>query len=277
MKVASDEGGQPRDQSEGVRVNVPTSRGAVVTGASGGIGSEVARILHGEGWHLLLVDQSADALAGVRKSLADGTDAGDVRAIVGDVTDPALPRRVADAVTATGWSLAGLVNSAGVTSRIPLERLTDAEWDRVFAVNVTAAFRLVRELVPQLRRAGQASIVNVSSVAGLKATPGMPAYGASKAALLGLTRSLAMDLIASGIRVNAVCPASIDTAMAREPTVGLSAEEAAEYESRHFSRQLMDRYGTPEEVGRVIAFLLSDQAGFMTGLSLPVDGGYTAW
>ena len=258
-------------------MNVSTPRGAVVTGAAGGIGSEVARILHEEGWSLLLVDRSADALARVRKALADEVDASDVRTLVGDVTDPALPGRVADAVTATGWSLGGLVNSAGVTSRIPLERLTDAEWDRVFAVNVTSAFRLVRSLVPHLRRARRASIVNVSSVAGLQAPPGMPAYSASKAALLGLTRSLARDLMAGGVRVNAVCPASIDTAMAREPTVGLSADQAAEYESRHFSRQLMDRYGTPEEVGRVIAFLLSDQASFMTGLSLPVDGGYTAW
>jgi NAD(P)-dependent dehydrogenase (short-subunit alcohol dehydrogenase family) len=215
-------------------VDVPAPRGAVVTGAAGGIGSEVARLLHSGGWRLLLVDQSADGLARV-------------------------------------------VNGAGVTSRIPLERLTDADWDRVFAVNVTAAFRLVRALVPHLRLAGQSSIVNVSSVAGLNAPPGMPAYSASKAALLGLTRSLARDLMASGVRVNAVCPASIDTPMAREPTVGLSAEQAAEYESRHFSRQLMDRYGTPAEVGRVIAFLLSDQTSFMTGLSLPVDGGYTAW
>jgi NAD(P)-dependent dehydrogenase (short-subunit alcohol dehydrogenase family) len=258
-------------------VNVPTPRGAVVTGASGGIGSEVARLLHAGGWSLLLVDQSADGLARVRESLADATVAADVATVVGDVADPALPGRVADAVTAAGWPLGGVVNGAGVTSRIPLERLTDADWDRVFAVNVTAAFRLVRALVPHLQRAGQSSIVNVSSVAGLNAPPGMPAYSASKAALLGLTRSLARDLLASGVRVNAVCPASIDTPMAREPTVGLSADQAAEYESRHFSRQLMDRYGTPEEVGRVIAFLLSDQASFMTGLSLPVDGGYTAW
>jgi NAD(P)-dependent dehydrogenase (short-subunit alcohol dehydrogenase family) len=258
-------------------VNVPTPRGAVVTGASGGIGSEVARLLGDGGWRLLLVDESADGLARVRKSLADGTGNADVATVVGDVADPALPGRVADAVTAAGWSLGGVVNAAGVTSRIPLDRLTDAEWDRVFAVNVTAAFRLVRALVPHLRRSGHASIVNVSSVAGLNAPPGMPAYSSSKAALLGLTRSLARDLLASGVRVNAVCPASIDTPMAREPTIGLSAEQAALYESRHFSRQLMDRYGTPEEVGRVIAFLLSDQASFMTGLSLPVDGGYTAW
>ena len=258
-------------------MNVPTPRGAVVTGAAGGIGSEAARILHDQGWGLLLVDQAADALARVRKSLADGPGGGDVRTVVGDVADPALPERVADAVTAAGWRLGGVVNCAGVTSRIPLERLPDAEWDRVFAVNVTAPFRLVRALVPHLRRSGHASIVNVSSVAGVKAPPGMPAYSASKAALLGLTRSLARDLISSGVRVNAVCPASIDTEMAREPTAGLSGEQAAEYERRHFSRQLMDRYGTPEEVGRVIAFLLSDQASFMTGLSLPVDGGYTAW
>src|ERR1700741_1465972 len=181
----------------------PTLSCALVTGAAGGLGAAAAQAIRASGRGLVLGDQASGG------------------------------------VPATVWQLTGLVNSAGVTSRTSLEETSRDEWNRVMAVNVTAIFSVVQALAPLLREATGASVVNVSSVAGLRATPRMPAYNTSKAAVIGLTRSLAMDLNEWNIRINAVCPASIDTPMSRSATAGLSVEDATEYESRHFDRQLM--------------------------------------
>ena len=152
----------------------------------------------------------------------------------------------------------------GTVADTPVE-----EFDRVMAVNVRGTFLMCKHAVPALRGSGRGAIVNIASVNGFIAEPQIAAYCASKAAVLGLTRSLALDHASEGIRANAICPGLIDTAMARQQFGGL---ETVDFESLNF----LARAGQPEEVARVAVFLASDNASFITGAAICVDGGATA-
>ena len=248
----------------------------VITGAAGGIGSVTALTLARSGWDTTLVDRNHDRLESVAEMIRESTGR-EAYVVPCDVSDPGFASHVEAAVANKNLLLRGLVNCAGVIGNTAIEETTDEEWNRIFDVNINAPFRLTRALVPHLRAANGAAVVNVSSSVAVAAAPSMPAYCASKAAVLGLTRALAVDLEKDGIRVNAICPASIDTDMPKSRIAHLTAAELAKYEKRHFVRQIINRYGTPQEVADVIDFLLSEKASFLTGLSLPVDGGYTAW
>lgn len=255
----------------------PANACAVLSGATGGLGKAIAHALSAQGWHLVLTDRDESALLGLKAELAEA-NAGKVVTVLGDVTDPALGTRLAEAVAATGWDLRGLINNAGVISGTSLEATTDEAWQRVFDINVNGHFRITRALLPQLRRTGQAAILNMSSVLGLVASSSMPAYCASKAALVGFTRSLAVDLAADGIRVNALCPGGVDTPMPRSlmADLGLAGAERDAAMDAVAARHLMKRLGQPGEIAGVVAFLLSERASFITGLAMPVDGGWSA-
>jgi meso-butanediol dehydrogenase/(S,S)-butanediol dehydrogenase/diacetyl reductase len=236
----------------------------IISGASSGIGLEAARILASRGAEVCLTARRSDVLdAGVAE--IDGI----AWAWPCDVSDASS---VADLVSETRnrWgALDGLVNNAGIALMASLDDTTDDMWEDTFSVNVRGPFLLCRELGPLLRAGESPAVVNVSSSLAERAIPGMAAYNSSKAALNQLTKSLALEW-APDVRVNAIMPAVIDTPI--HVTRGMSPEEVRSMGELH----PMKRVGQPEDVAHMIAYLLSDEASWMTGAVIPVDGGMLA-
>ena len=246
---------------------------ALVTGAASGIGRATATLLAERGAAVACVDVDAAGLAETVDAIVAA--GGKAVPLTADVTDlAAVEAAVASAVADLGGvdavaNIAGVGDFTGDVTEIALD-----EWARVLAVNLTGAFHISRTTIPHLRAAGGGAIVNVASQFGLVGCLASPAYCASKAGLIGLTRAMAIDHTSEGIRVNCVCPGPIDTPMLAwtAATPELTARERA----RTQGRNLAGRSGRPEEIAATIAFLLSDEVGFMSGSIVPVDGGWTA-
>ncbi len=244
---------------------------AVVTGAAGGIGSAIARRLidHGATVHGVDRDPTIEELARELEST------GRFCAHVVDLGErAATDRALADLNRRLGGRCDVLVNNAGISRWRLFAESDDALLDSLLAVNLTAAFRVARALLPALRASGRGSIVNIASELALIGQPGYSAYCATKGAVLAWSRALAVELAPSGIRVNAVCPGPIDTAMlnAEFEALGDSARARAD----EISTVPLGRLGTPQEVAAVVTFLASDAAAFVSGAAWSVDGGKTA-
>ena len=239
---------------------------ALVTGAARGIGLAVAKRFLAEGWRVALLDIEGallrDAVAGLARP--DAT-----MALPCDVSDAAAVAGAIAAVGARFGRLDALVNNAGVAVFAPLMETSDADWNRVLAVNLTGPFLCTKAAVPLMREHGGGAIVNITSISAVRASTLRSAYGTSKAGLAHLTKQLAVELASLGIRVNGVAPGPVDTAMAKEVH---SPEIRADY---HDAIPL-NRYGLEEELAEAVFFLCSDRASYITGQILAVDGGFDA-
>ena len=241
---------------------------AVVTGAARGIGNRICLELADRGYLVAANDLNAPDET-VDEIRSGGTDA---LALPGDVSDEATVRGMVAAVMREFGRIDALVNNAGISTIVPAEETTLADWNRTLAVNLTGPFLMCREFGKVMLEAGSGSIVNVSSVAGLLGVGDRAAYNASKHGLVGLTRTLAAEWGGRGVRANAVCPGWVKTEMDDEDQAGGGYTDG-DIEGR----VPMARFATPEDVARAVAFLADPaQSDFVNGHTLSVDGGWFA-
>jgi meso-butanediol dehydrogenase / (S,S)-butanediol dehydrogenase / diacetyl reductase len=245
-------------------------RVVVVTGAGHGIGRASAQRFAHEGGEVVVVDVNGDSAAETVGLIVEG--GGAAQALTVDVSDEQAVTGLGAEVAARYGRVDVLHNNAGRLRAGSVTELAVEEWDRTFAVNVRSMFLVSRVLIPLMRPAGGA-IVNTASTSGLVGEMGIPAYNSSKGAVVNLTRQLAADYTREGIRVNCVCPGWIPTGF-NDPVLEDLTDE--EIQAMVVATVPMGRQGTPEEIAAAVAFLASDDATYITGHALVVDGGLTA-
>ena len=241
---------------------------ALITGASKGLGRAMALALAEAGARLVLVSRDLALLnetaAAARKLGAEAT------VYQADVTDETQVRQLEGAVVGQFGKLQILINNAGMNNRKPVTEFTLAEWRQVMDTNVTSVFLMCRSFVPHMRGQGYGRILNLTSIMSHVALPGRTAYAASKSALLGFTRALALELAPEKITVNGISPGPIATEM-NAPLI-----QNPELNREFVSRIPLGRWGRVEEIGQLAAYFCSEDAGFITGTDILIDGGWTA-
>lgn len=238
---------------------------ALVTGAARGIGLATAKRFLGDGWKVALLDIEGELLHGAVAGLADPDS---TLALHCDVSDAAAVASAIGALTARFGRLDALVNNAGIAVFAPLLETSDQDWSRILAVNLSGPFICTKAAAPLLREQGGA-IVNITSISAVRASTLRSAYGTSKAGLAHLTKQLAVELASLGIRVNAVAPGPVETAMAKQV-------HTPEIRADYHDAIPLNRYGLEEELAEAIFFLCSERSSYITGQILAVDGGFDA-
>ncbi len=242
---------------------------SLITGGGTGIGAACARVFAQEGATVVITGRRKDALEQVAKEIEKAN--GRALVVAGSVTDEAHAQSAVAQAVRTFGTLNVLVNNAGAGAFGKLLHETDeATWNEMLAINLTGAYRMIKAAVPEMIKAGGGSIVNVSSIASLVGIPMTAAYSASKGGMDALTRCVAMDYAQQQIRCNSVCPGLVNTPMAS----GLINDREAL--AQIMTAYPLGRYGTPEEVGKLILYLASDESAWVTGSIFPIDGGMTA-
>jgi len=242
-----------------------TQKVALVTGAARGIGLATARRFLADDWRLALLDIDSETLGRTHAALASDN----VIAICRDVADAAGVANAVAEVAQRFGRLDALVNNAGIAIFKPILEVTYEDWSRVLAVNLTGPFLCVQAAAPLMRDSGGGAIVNITSISGLRASTLRTAYGTSKAGLAHLTQQQAVELASLGIRVNAVAPGPVNTAMAK-------AVHTPEIRAAYHDAIPLHRYGLEQELAEMIFFLCSDRASYITGQIIAVDGGFEA-
>jgi NAD(P)-dependent dehydrogenase (short-subunit alcohol dehydrogenase family) len=247
---------------------------AVVTGAAAGIGRATAARLYREGASVLLIDRSEQGLKEAIAELED-TATGALSGLAVDLTDKNAPAAVMDTATTMMGHVDTLVNVAGAPGPTkPLIACDDAEIRDVFELNFLSAVRLIRKAVAAMPDTG-GTIVNVASTVGIKAAPLVSIYGASKQALISVSKSAAVELAGRRIRVNAVCPGTVETAMTDHVHRSLNPDAPGEVQRRFTKAVPLQRYAKPEEIAGLVRYLVSDEAAYITGAVYLIDGGAT--
>jgi len=234
---------------------------ALVTGASGGIGGAIAKALHGQGAVVVLSGTRAEALEALKSELGS-------RAHIAtcNLSDPASVEALPKAAEAAlGAPVDILVNNAGITRDNLFMRMKDEEWDQVIAVNLTAAFRLSRGVLRGMMKKRWGRIISVTSVVGATGNPGQGNYAAAKAGLVGMSKALAAEVASRNITVNCVAPGFVVTPM----TDGLTEDQ----KTALFARIPVGRFGQPGDIGAAVAYLASEEAGYVTGQTIHANGG----
>ena len=233
---------------------------ALVTGATGGIGDAIARTLHARGATVVISGTRAERLAALAADLGPNC-----HVAAADLSDPAAPDALIAAATEAAGGVDILINNAGLTRDNLAMRMKDEEWQQVLDVNLSAAFRLSRAVLRSMMKARWGRIVTITSVVGATGNPGQVNYAASKAGLTGMTKALAQEVASRGITVNCIAPGFVETPM----TDVLSDDQ----KSTLLERIPTGRLGSPEDIAASAAYLASDEAGYVTGQTLHVNGG----
>ena len=241
----------------------------LIVGASAGIGADAARVLAADGAALMLAARSAAPLAALAAELQSAGH--DAAYVTGDVADAADVARFVDEAVGRFGRLDGAYNNAAMTQAGRLDEVSERDFDQIMAVNVKGTWLCIREEVRVMRARGSGSIVNMSSIGGLRGSSGMGAYQATKHAVIGLTRTAAHDFGPLGIRVNVIAPGPTETPMLDQTRLAIPGGVEA-----RIAATPLRKAGTGAEVGAAASFLLSDRASHVSGVVLPVDGGFSA-
>ncbi|MBR0874131.1 SDR family oxidoreductase [Bradyrhizobium tropiciagri] len=247
-------------------MNSSAPKVALVTGAARGIGLAAAKRFLAEGWRVALLDIEGELQA---RAVAALNRPDDTLALTCDVADAGAVAAAVASVSRRFGRLDALVNNAGVAVFTPVLETSDADWSRIMAVNLTGPFLCTKAAAPVMREHGGGAIVNITSISAVRASTLRSAYGTSKAGLAHLTKQLAVELASLGIRVNAVAPGPVETAMAK-------SVHTAEIRADYHDAIPLNRYGLEEELADAIFFLCSERASYITGQILAVDGGFDA-
>jgi 3-oxoacyl-[acyl-carrier protein] reductase len=237
-----------------------TGQKALVTGASGGIGGAIARALHAQGAAVMLAGTREAALQAVAGELGER-----VHVLTADLAQPEEAERLIRESEAALGGLDILVNNAGVTRDGLAMRMKDEDWQAVLDINLSAGFRLIRAALRGMLRRRHGRIVSITSLVGVAGNPGQANYAASKAGMIGMTKSIAAEVATRGITVNCVAPGFVATAMTDKLTDDQRARGTAAIP--------MERFGTPEEVAGAVVYLASAEAAYVTGQTVHVNGG----